>query len=113
MPETLFSKIIQREIPADIIYEDELCLAFKDIAPQAPLHALLIPKQCIAKLSDSTAAERSILGHLMLKAPEIAAEQGYQDCFRVVINNGEQAGQTVFHLHLHILAGRALSWPPG
>ncbi len=113
MTETLFSKIIQREIPADIIYEDELCLAFKDIAPQAPLHALLIPKHGIAKLSDSTAADQAILGHLLLKAPEIAAQQGYPDCFRLVINNGEKAGQTVFHLHLHILAGRDLSWPPG
>ena len=113
MADTIFSKIIEREIPADIIYEDELCLAFRDIAPQAPLHALLIPKQGIAKLSDSTPDDQSILGHLLLKAPQIAAQQGYQDCFRLVVNNGEKAGQTVFHLHFHILAGRDLNWPPG
>lgn len=113
MTETLFSKIIKREIPADIIYEDDLCLAFNDIAPQAPLHALLIPKHPIPMLSNSTANDHSLLGHLLLKAPEIAAQQGYPDCFRLVVNNGEGAGQTVFHLHLHILAGRELSWPPG
>lgn len=110
---TLFEKIIHREIPADILYEDEYCMAFKDIAPQAPLHALLIPKQCIPKLSHSQLSDQELLGHLMLKAGEIAAQEGYQDCFRVVINNGEEVGQTVFHLHLHILAGREFSWPPG
>lgn len=111
--ETLFTKIINREIPADIIYEDDLCLAFKDINPQAPLHALLIPKQPISKLSACNQQQQSLLGHLMLTAPLIAEQQGYPDAFRAVINSGEAAGQTVFHLHIHILAGRELFWPPG
>ena len=111
--ETLFTKIIKREIPADIVYEDEVSLAFRDINPQAPLHVLLVPKTPIAKLTDAISADQSILGHLMLTAPKIAQEQGYTDAFRLVINNGEAAGQTVFHLHVHILAGRDLHWPPG
>ncbi len=111
--DTLFTKIIQREIPADIIYEDDVCLAFRDIAPQAPLHALLVPKLVITKLSESTLNEQSLLGHLMLTAPKIAAQEGYADAFRLVVNNGAEAGQSVFHLHLHIIAGRNLSWPPG
>ncbi len=111
--ETLFTKIINRDIPAEIIYEDDLCLAFKDINPQAPLHALLIPKQVLSKLSDSSAQHQALLGHLMLIAPMIAKQQGYADAFRLVINNGEAAGQTVFHLHIHIMAGRDLNWPPG
>ncbi len=113
MTETLFTKIIDREIPADIVYEDELCLAFKDINPQAPLHILVIPKKNIVKISDTTELEQDLLGHLLLKAGEIANAQGYGEAFRLVINNGENAGQTVFHLHIHILAGRTFSWPPG
>lgn len=110
---TLFTKIINREIPADIVYEDDQCLAFKDINPQAPLHVLLIPKIPIAKIVDSTDADQSLLGHLMLIAPKIAIQEGYPNAFRLVINNGEEAGQTVFHLHIHILAGRPFVWPPG
>ena len=113
MTETLFTKIIDREIPADIVYEDELCLAFKDINPQAPLHILVIPKKNIVKISAATEDEQDLLGHLLLKAGEIANAQGYGEAFRLVINNGENAGQTVFHLHIHILAGRSFSWPPG
>jgi len=113
MSETLFTKIINREIPADIVYEDELCLAFKDINPQAPLHILMIPKKNIVKISDATEQEQDLLGHILLKAGEIANAQGYGEAFRLVINNGENAGQTVFHLHIHILAGRSFSWPPG
>ncbi len=113
MTETLFSKIINREIPADIVYEDDLCLAFRDINPQAPVHILLIPKQAIVKVADAENSDQSLLGHLLLKAGEIARQQGYADAFRLVINNGEEAGQTVFHLHIHILAGRAFSWPAG
>ena len=113
MTETLFTKIIDREIPADIVYEDELCLAFKDINPQAPIHILVIPKKNIVKISDATEHEQDLLGHLLLKAGEIANAQGYGEAFRLVINNGENAGQTVFHLHIHILAGRNFSWPPG
>lgn len=113
MTETIFSKIIRREIPATIVYEDELCLAFKDVNPQAPIHILIIPKQPIAKLTDAQTSDQSLLGHLLLKAGIIAKEQGYGDAFRLVVNNGENAGQSVFHLHVHILAGRGFSWPPG
>lgn len=113
MTDTLFSKIINREISADIVYEDELCLAFRDIVPQAPIHILLIPKQPIVKVSDATEADQSLLGHLLLRAGDIAKEQGYGDAFRLVINNGAEAGQTVFHLHIHILAGREFTWPAG
>lgn len=113
MAETLFSKIINREIPADIVYEDDLCLAFNDIAPQAPVHILLIPKKPIVKVADAEQEDQALLGHLLLKAGEIARQQGYGEAFRLVVNNGEGAGQTVFHLHLHILAGRAFSWPAG
>lgn len=113
MSETIFSKIISRDIPADIVYEDEECLAFKDINPQAPMHILIIPKKPIARLADAAADDQQMLGHLMLKASEIAEQQGYGDAFRLVVNNGAGAGQAVFHLHLHILGGRPLSWPPG
>jgi len=111
--ETLFTKIINREIPADIVYEDDLCLAFKDVNPQAPLHILVIPKKHIEKISDADKNERDLLGHLFLKAGEIARKNGYGEAFRLVINNGADAGQTVFHLHIHILAGRNFVWPPG
>ena len=113
MSDTLFLKIINREIPADIVYEDEQCLAFKDINPQAPMHILIIPKKPIAMLTEAEAGDQGLLGHLMLKASEIADQQGYGGAFRLVVNNGEGAGQAVFHLHLHILGGRPLSWPPG
>ncbi len=113
MTDTLFGKIINREIPADIVYEDDLCLAFRDIDPQAPVHILLIPKQPIVKVSDAAETDQSLLGHLLLKAGEIAKEQGHEDAFRLVVNNGAAAGQTVFHLHIHILAGREFSWPAG
>ena len=112
MEDSLFTKIIKREIPADIIYEDDLCLAFRDINPQAPLHALIIPKLQIPKLIDSTVDNQELLGHLMLTAPKIAQQEGY-DNFRLVVNNGEEAGQTVFHIHIHVLAGRSFHWPPG
>jgi len=110
---TLFGKIIRREIPADIVYEDDLCLAFRDINPQAPTHVLVIPKKEIAKLSDAGAGDQALLGHLMLSASQIARSLGVGDAFRLVVNNGAEAGQSVFHLHLHILAGRNLRWPPG
>ena len=113
MSDTLFLKIINREIPADIVYEDDQCLAFKDINPQAPMHILIIPKKPIAKLAEAEENDQELLGHLMLKAAEIAEQQGYGSAFRLVANNGEGAGQAVFHLHLHILGGRPLSWPPG
>ena len=110
---TVFGKIINREIPAKIVYEDDLCLAFCDVNPQAPAHVLLIPKKEIPRLSDASAEDRDLLGHLMLAAGRIARDLGVGDAFRLVVNNGAEAGQSVFHLHLHILGGRNLSWPPG
>ena len=113
MSETIFSKIINREIPADIVHEDESCLAFRDINPQAPVHILVIPKKPLAMLSDAEPDDEPLLGHLLAVSRKIAADQGCGDSFRLVINNGAEAGQEVFHLHIHILAGRAFSWPPG
>jgi histidine triad (HIT) family protein len=113
MADTLFSKIIARQIPADIVYEDELCLAFRDINPQAPVHILIIPKNPIPKVTDATEADKDLLGHLLIVAGKIAKNEGHEEAFRLVINNGENAGQSVFHLHVHILAGRNFSWPPG
>ena len=111
--ETIFSKIINREIPADIVYEDDLCLAFRDVNPQAPTHILVIPKKPIDKIADASTNDQSLLGHLLLTANSIASSEGFGDAYRLVINNGEAAGQSVFHLHIHILAGRSFSWPPG
>ena len=113
MSETLFSKIIDREIPADIVYEDELCLAFRDVNPQAPVHILVIPKKPIPMLTDATEEDQSLLGHLLITASKIAKRDGFGEAFRLVINNGEDGGQSVFHLHVHILAGRPFAWPPG
>lgn len=113
MADTLFTKIIDREIPADIVYEDDLCLGFKDINPQAPVHILVIPKKPIAKLSDAEEDDNALLGHLLLTANKIADEQGIGDAYRLNINNGAGAGQSVFHLHVHILGGRSFTWPPG
>ncbi len=113
MSDTIFDKIISREIPAEVIYEDELCLAFNDVNPQAPIHILIIPKKPIAKVADANINDQNLLGHLLLKAGEIAGQLDVNDAFRLVINNGAEAGQTVFHLHIHLLAGRELNWPPG
>ena len=113
MAETIFTKIINREIPADIVFEDDLCLAFKDVNPQAPIHVLIIPKKPIAKLCQAGDEDQSLLGHLLLVANRVAGEQGISEDFRLNINNGEQAGQTVFHLHIHLLGGRSFGWPPG
>ena len=110
---TIFGKIIKREIPADIVYEDDLCLAFRDVNPQAPTHVLLVPKKEIPRLVDAKAEDQALLGHLMITANKIAQQLGVGDAFRLVVNNGADAGQSVFHLHLHILAGRAFKWPPG
>ena len=109
---TVFKRIIDGEIPAEIIYEDEQCIAIRDISPQAPLHVLVIPKKPVAKVSDGTAEDEALFGHLMLTAANIARGEGYED-FRLVVNNGAAAGQSVFHVHVHVLAGRGLSWPPG
>ena len=110
---TLFQKIIDKEIPADIIYEDDISLVFKDINPQAPTHLLIIPKKPIVKVAEASEADKELLGHLMWVAGEVAREIGVEDAFRLVINNGAKAGQSVFHLHLHLLSGRSFSWPPG
>ncbi|AFY71565.1 histidine triad (HIT) protein [Thalassoporum mexicanum PCC 7367] len=111
--ETIFSKIINREIPADIVYEDDLSLAFRDVNPQAPVHILVIPKQPIPMVADAVAADQSLLGHLLLVAAQIAKAEGLAKGFRLVINNGEDGGQSVPHLHVHILGGRSMQWPPG
>ena len=110
---TLFGKVISREIPADIVYEDDQCLAFRDINPQAPTHVLLIPKKEIPRLVDATSEDQALLGHMMVAAGKIAQQLGAGDAFRLVVNNGAQAGQSVFHLHMHILGGRGFTWPPG
>lgn len=109
----LFLKIINKEIPANIIFEDEDILAFEDINPQAPTHILIIPKKHIAKLSDADTSDQKLLGHMLIKANEIAANLKLDNTFRLVINNGANAGQSVFHLHMHLLSGRSFSWPPG
>ena len=113
MSDTIFSKIIKKEIPADIVYEDELCMAFKDVNPQAPTHILLIPKKAIEKLSDISPEDSELMGHMLAKVSEITQELGISDAFRLVVNNGADAGQSVFHLHFHIIAGRPFTWPPG
>lgn len=105
MSKTVFAKIIDGELPAEKLYEDEHCIAINDISPQAPVHVLLIPKKPIVKLSEAEAEDQALLGHLMLTAGKIADSLGLQDGFRLVVNNGEGGGQTVFHLHLHILGG--------
>ena len=113
MSKTLFEKIIDKEIPADILFEDEVSIVIKDIQPQAPTHLLIIPKKVIPKLSDSTQEDQEILGHLMLVAGKVAEDLGLDETFRLVVNNGAKAGQSVFHLHIHLLSGRSLNWPPG
>ncbi len=110
---TLFEKIINKEIPAEIIYEDEISIVIEDINPQAPNHLLIIPKKVIPKLSDASNEDQEILGHLMLVAGKIADQLGLDETFRLVVNNGAKAGQSVFHLHLHLISGRPFNWPPG
>ncbi|ASC70939.1 Purine nucleoside phosphoramidase [Halomicronema hongdechloris C2206] len=112
--DTIFGKIIQREIPANIVYEDDLCLAFTDINPQAPTHVLVIPKKTIPTLSAASADDKALLGHMLLTVKEVAHQAGLTESgYRVVINAGNDGGQTVFHLHMHLLGGRTLQWPPG
>lgn len=113
MSKTLFEKIIEGDIPGDIVHEDEHCVAFRDVNPQAPLHVLVVPRKPIPKLAEASVEDQTVLGHLMLTCSKVAADAGYGDAFRVAINNGAEAGQSVFHLHLHVLAGRPLQWPPG
>ena len=110
---TIFKKIIDREIPAEIVYEDELCLAFRDISPQAPVHVLLIPKQEIPSVADITSADQVLLGHMWSVLPKVATELGLEKGYRVVVNCGPEGGQEVNHLHFHLLGGRQMQWPPG
>ena len=110
---TIFRRIIDREIPASIVYEDDLCLAFHDVSPQAPTHVLLIPNAEIPSTNDLTEADQALAGHLFLVAAKLAGQLGLANGYRLVVNCGPDAGQAVAHLHIHILGGRALGWPPG
>lgn len=109
----IFCKIIHGDIPADLLYQDDEVLAFNDISPQAPTHILVIPKQHISGPERLTAADEALIGKLVRVGTDLAKEQGLDDGFRLVMNNGERAGQTVFHLHMHVLGGRSMTWPPG
>ena len=113
MADTIFQKIIDREIPADIVYEDDQCLAFRDVSPQAPTHVLVIPKKPIESIDQLAEEDSALLGHLWLVIRNLASELKLADGYRVVVNCGADGGQTVDHLHFHLLGGRALSWPPG
>jgi histidine triad (HIT) family protein len=114
MSKTLFEKIIAREVPASIVYEDDLVVAFRDIRPQAPAHVLIVPKQPIPRIAEAKPEDQRVLGHLLLKAAEVADKLGLtRSGFRLVFNNGPDAGEAVPHLHCHILGGRHLGWPPG
>lgn len=113
MSKTIFKRIIDKEIPAKILYEDDQCLAFHDVGPQAPTHVLVIPKKEIASLAAATDADEALLGHLLLVVRKLAEQLGLSGGYRVVMNCGPDGGQSVDHLHLHLLGGRALTWPPG
>jgi len=112
-PKTLFQKIADKEIPAKLVHEDAVCVAFRDIAPQAPTHILIVPRKPIPRVAEATAEDQAILGHLLLVAGQLSRQLGLAKGFRVVINNGPDGGETVPHLHVHLLGGRALDWPPG
>lgn len=113
MSKTLFEKIIDREIPASFVHEDAQCVVIKDVNPTAPMHLLVIPRKPMPRLCDATPEDQALLGHLMLVANKVAAEAGYGEAFRLIVNNGAASGQSVFHLHLHVVGGRPLKWPPG
>ncbi len=108
----VFARILRGEIPAQFLHEDEHCVAFRDLAPQAPLHVLVVPRKAIATLGDARSNDAALLGHLMLTAVQVAKQLGHPEA-RFVVNNGAAVGQSVFHLHVHVLAGRAFAWPPG
>ena len=111
---SIFGKICDKEIPASVVHEDEFCVCFRDISPQAPVHLLLVPRKPIPRVGLATDEDQSLLGHLLLTARDIAKREGIADSgYRLVINNGPDAGEVVPHLHIHILAGRKLDWPPG
>ncbi|MCP9835134.1 MULTISPECIES: histidine triad nucleotide-binding protein [unclassified Cyanobium] len=110
--DTIFGRILSGEIPCQEVYADDLCLAFRDVNPQAPVHVLVIPREPIAQLGEATAEHQALLGHLLLVAAKVARLEGLES-WRTVINSGADAGQTVFHLHVHVIGGRPLAWPPG
>ena len=110
---TIFKRIIDGEIPADIVYEDEQCLAFRDISPQAPVHILIIPRKEIPSIDHLSDEDEQLVGHIYLVIKQIAAGEGLENGYRVIVNCGEEGAQTVDHLHFHLLGGRGLSWPPG
>ncbi|XP_066262799.1 adenosine 5'-monophosphoramidase HINT1 [Euwallacea similis] len=111
--DTIFGKILRKEIPCKFIYEDQQCVAFDDVNPQAPIHYLVIPRKLISQLSKAEDSDESLIGHLLVVAKKIAAERGLKDGFRIVINDGPVGAQSVYHLHVHVLSGRQMQWPPG
>jgi histidine triad (HIT) family protein len=113
MPKTIFERICAKEIPANIVYEDDLVVAFRDLNPQAPVHVLLVPRRPIPRLGEAGAEDQALLGYLLLKAAEVAGKVGLGGGYRLVINNGPDGGESVAHLHVHILGGRYMRWPPG
>ncbi len=113
MTDTVFARIIDRSIPADIVYEDDRVVAFRDIHPRAPVHILVVPREPIATLNDADVSHEALLGHMMLTAARVAREAGLEKGYRLVMNCREHGGQTVWHLHLHVLGGRPMKWPPG
>jgi histidine triad (HIT) family protein len=114
MADNIFAKIVAKQIPANIVYEDDRVLAFRDIGPKAPVHILIIPKKDIARVSEATAADETLLGHLLTVAAEIARKEGIDETgYRLVVNKGPHAGESVPHLHVHLLGGRPMAWPPG
>ena len=113
MSDSIFTKIKNKEIPGNVIYEDDKCFALEDINPQAPVHILIIPHKEIAKISDSTREDKELLGHLLLVSKTIAQKYELDNNYRLIINNGAGAGQSVFHIHVHLMGGRSLDWPPG
>jgi histidine triad (HIT) family protein len=110
--DTIFGRILRGEIPCDAVYSDDLCLAFRDVHPQAPVHVLVIPHKPIASLAEARLEDQDLLGHLLLVAGQVARQEGLRS-WRTVINSGAEAGQTVFHLHVHVIGGRPMAWPPG
>ena len=110
--DTIFGRILRGEIPCEAVYADDLCLAFRDVNPQAPVHVLVIPREALVNLGDAGRQHRELLGHLLLVAAKVARQEGLEG-WRTVINSGAEAGQTLFHLHVHVIGGRPLAWPPG
>lgn len=110
---SIFAKIIAREIPADIVFEDDVCLAFRDIAPKAPVHILVIPKKPIVSLADLTEEDQAVMGRCVFVASQVAKQEGLENGYRLVVNSGSDGGQEVPHLHFHLLGGRKMAWPPG